>query len=389
MPPAPTSARAAPLHVLEVVGNAIVGGMETWVERFIARMPRERVRFTALVPAEGPFADKLRALGATVHAVPMADDPSWTSLQTTLALVQAEGVDLLHAHLPRAHVLAGLVGKLAQRPVVATLHGRDIGMFDLEVHRATGSHLAVVCRQSYFHALSVGVSPEDVTCVPNGVDTAMFSPRPRGRSSLREALGLAQQTPLLGFVGRLSPEKAPDVFLRAAQALRTRCPEARAVMVGDGPMQQSLMAQAEQLGLTGWLHFLGLRDDMPAIFSELDVVASTSHSEAMPLALMEAMASGLPVVATRVGGVPDLVEHGRTGWLAAPDDSGDIAARCALLLADAALREAMGRRSRQRVVEHFDLGECVQRMGKLLDRLVPPAPPAAANVVARQFLRQS
>ena len=368
----------APLHVLEVIGNAIVGGMETWVERFIERMPRERFRFTALLPAEGPYADRLRALGAAVHVVPMADDPSWTSLQTATALVQSTGVDVLHAHLPRAHVLAGLAGRLTGRPVVATVHGRQLNMLDLEVHRAVGSHLSVVCWPSYFSALGLGVSPERLSCEANGVDTTVFRPREGGASGLRAALGLAKETPLIGFVGRLSPEKGPEVFVRACLLLQGRGVDAQAVMLGEGPMQAEVLRLREQLGLQPRLHLAGLREDMPAVYNELDVVVSSSHSEAMPLALMEAMASGLPVVATRVGGVPELVEHGQTGWLVAPGDFSDIAGRCATLVADPALRRRMGERGRQRVVERFDLGDGVVRVGELLARLARPPLSAAA-----------
>ena len=368
----------APLHVLEVIGNAIVGGMETWVERFIERMPRAHFRFTALCPAEGAFAERLRALGVEVFAVPMADDPSWTSIQTAIALINATDVDLLHAHLPRAHVLAGIAGRLTGRPVLATVHGRQLTMLDLEVHRAVDSHLSVVCRSSHHSALGLGVSPERLSCETNGVDTGVFRPcRPKA-SALRAALGLAPGMPLVGFVGRLSPEKGPEVFLRAWPLLQTRGAEAHGVIVGEGPMQAEMVRLAGELGLRERVHFLGLREDMPALYNELDIVVSSSHSEAMPLALMEAMASGLPVVATRVGGVPELVAQGRTGWLVAPGDFNDIAARCAALLADAGLRRAMGERGRQRAVERFDLGDGVARMGQLITQLARPALSAAA-----------
>ena len=377
----------APLRVLEVIGNAILGGVETWAERFVERS-RERIRFTVLVPAEGPYTDRLRALDVDVHVVQMSDSPHWASLQTALALVQAEGIDVLHAHLPRAHVLAGIVGRLAGRPVLATVHGREIGMLDLEVHRATGSHLSVVCRQSYFHALGLGVSPEQLHCVPNGVDTTVFCHRPRGHSALRESLGLAQEAPLIGFVGRLSPEKGPEVFIRAVQQLQ----QGHAVIVGDGPMLVQMRALAQRLELAGRLHFVGQRDDMPTLYGELDVVVSSSHSEAMPLALMEAMASGLPVIATRVGGVPDLVEHGQTGWLVQPGAVNDIAAHCTALLADDTLRRRMGERARRRAAERFDLGEGVRRMGEVLGRLAgrePEVEAGAQAVETQQFLRQS
>lgn len=360
------------LHVLEVIGNAIVGGMETWVERFIERMPRERFRFTALLPFEGAFASRLRALDVEVVIVPMPDDPPWSSIQVAWALAASQGVDLLHAHLPKAHLLAGLVGRLAGKPVVTTIHGRLLTMMDLEVHRAVGSHLSVVCRQGYFHALGLGVNAAQLSCETNGVDTQVFRPQRSVQPALRTALGLADDVPLIGFVGRLSPEKGPEVFVRAMAQLLARQPQAHAVVVGEGPMDAELAALAERLGAQQRLHFAGLLGDMPAVYNALDVVVSSSHSEAMPLALMEAMACGLPVVATRVGGVPDIVEHGQTGWLVAAGDVNDIAARCAALVADAALRQQMGERGRERVMAQFDLGESVVRVSQLLTRLALP-----------------
>jgi glycosyltransferase involved in cell wall biosynthesis len=360
----------SPLHVLEVVGNAIVGGMESWVERFVEQMPRERYRFTVLLPADGPYADRLRALGAEVVIVMMADDPPWVSIQTAVALVQHRGIDLIHGHLPRAHVLAGLVGRLTGRPVVATVHGRQPSVLDMEVHRTTGTHLSVVCQASYLSALGLGVSPAQLSCEPNGVDTRRFHPRPRG--GLRASLGLAADAALLGFVGRLSPEKGPEVFLRVCGQLAGRGVQAQAVIVGDGPMHASLQRQAAELGLAGRLHFLGLRDDVDELYGELDVLVSSSHAEAMPLAVMEGMASGLPVIATRVGGVPELVAHGETGWLVAPGDCADMAARCAALLADAPLRRRLGDAARRRAVERFDLRDGLVQLDRLLTRLARP-----------------
>lgn len=384
----PSAGGEAPLHVLEVVGNAIVGGVETWVERLIERLPRQRFRVTALLPADGAYAARLRSHGAEVQVVPMSDDPHWPSIQMAAALVESQGIELLHAHLPRAHVLAGLAGRLTGRPVLATIHGRQLNMLDLEVHRLVGSHLSVVCQPSYLHALGLGVSPAQLSCEINGVDTEAFQPRPRGPSPMREALGVAQDAPLVGFVGRLSPEKGPEVFVRAALLLQSRCPQAHAVMVGEGPMAAEMAALAGQLGLQRSLHFLGLRQDMPAVCNELDVLVSSSHSEAMPLALMEAMASGLPVVATRVGGVPDMVEHGESGWLVSPGDFNDIANRCAGLLADPALRQRMGGRARQRTVERFDLGDCVERVGRLMTRLARGDAERAERAVTRVAARR-
>jgi glycosyltransferase involved in cell wall biosynthesis len=197
---------------------------------------------------------------------------------------------------------------------------------------------------------------------------------------LHAALQLDAAVPLVGFVGRLSPEKGPEVFVRAAMLLRHLAPAAHCVLCGDGPMRESLQQFVQSIGLAERVHFVGVRHDMPAIYRELDVWVCTSHSEGLPLALMEAMASGLPVVATRVGGVPDLVEHGLSGWLMAPRDFDGVADAVAGLLASDEQRARMGRRARERAVQQLGLDECVARTGELLMRLAArPAMARAGN----------
>ncbi|HEY8877442.1 MAG TPA: glycosyltransferase [Roseateles sp.] len=369
----PRPPREGRIQVLQVLGNAIVGGMESWVLRLVQRLPAERFAFTALCPFESPVTDQLRAQGVEVEIAAMGEDVPWTTLQAASALVQQRRIELLHAHLPAAHLLAGLAGTLTQRPVLTTIHARQLTTLDVEVHRATRSHVSVVARQSYFHALGLGIEPTLLSCEPNGVDTGVFRPRERGAGEpLRARLGLAPDVPLAGFVGRLSPEKGPEVFVRAALMLKARLPAARCVLVGEGPMQDELLGLVRRYGLEEQVHFAGLWQDMPSLYGELDVLVSCSHTEAMPLALLEAMACGLPAVATRVGGVPDIVEQGHTGWLVGPGDFDDIGRCCALLLGDAALRRRMGERARERAAQRLDLGPSVERVGALMERLARP-----------------
>ncbi|MBB2485343.1 glycosyltransferase family 4 protein [Mitsuaria sp. WAJ17] len=362
------------VHVLECVGNAIVGGMERWVERLVAQLPRDRFRISLLCPYEGRFSAAIRALGAEVFCVPMPEDPCWSTVQVVQALVLSSGVDLLHAHLPNAHALAGLVSRLSDVPMLSTIHGRQITMLDLEVHRAVHSHLSVVCRHSYYHALGLGVDMRRLSCEPNGVDTRSFHPGPRPVDGLRARLGLTPDTPLVGFVGRLSPEKGPEQFLRAVSLLQEGLPEAtRFVMVGEGPMKLALEAELARLGLGQRVWLVGHWDDMSGLYRELDLLVSTSHSEAMPLALMEAMASGLPVVATRVGGIPEIVQHGISGWLVAARDIEDIAGRVRQMLAQAELRQRMGAAARQDMMERLELRPSLERVAALMQSLARPA----------------
>lgn len=365
-----------PLHVLEVLGNAIVGGMEMWVERFVERLPRDRFRVTVLCPFESPITDRLRARGLQVHVLPMPEEMAWSSVNQTRELVEKLGVDILHAHLPNAHLLAGLAGRLSGRPVLTTIHGRDISPLDLEVHRAVASHFSMVCWHSYALATGLGLERRHVSCEPNGVDTDVFQPMDR-RGTLHRDLGLPPDAPLVGFVGRLSPEKGPEVCVQAAQVLHATHPDAHVVFVGEGPCRHGLGELVEAAGLEGVVHFAGVRADMAQTCNEFDVVVSTSHTEALPLALLEAMACAVPVVATRVGGVSDLVVQGQTGWLVEAGDFEGISRHVGQLLDDREARVNMGERARSRVLVCWKLDDSVARIAQLLKRLALPRSAAA------------
>jgi glycosyltransferase involved in cell wall biosynthesis len=359
------------IHVLEIIGNAIVGGMETYVERLVEHLPPERFAVTALCPFESPFTERLRARDIEVLVTPMPDDPPWSSIQMTCAMIKAGAIDLLHAHLPNAHVLAGIAGRLTGKPVLATLHGHRVGVLDLEVHRNAGTHLSVVCRQSYFHALGLGVSAGQLSCNPNGVDTDVFQPRSRPADGLRATLGIPASATVVGFLGRLSPEKGPDVFLRAALLAQAKLADTHFVFVGDGPLAPQLRESIARFELQDRVHLAGMRRDVAKVLNDIDVLVSSSHSEAMPLAVMEAMASGLPVVATRVGGVPDMIDQGESGWLVAPDDFEEIAARLLQVLGTPGELARMSAAARRRAVEKMALSDTVERMAALMTRLVP------------------
>jgi len=365
----PASSR---IRVLEIIGNAIVGGMENSVQRLIERLPTQRFSVSALCPFESPYTDRLRAAGAEVHIVPMPDDPPWSAIHQTCALIKSHAVDVIHSHLPNAHVLAGIAGRLSGKPVLATIHGRQLSPLDLEVHRSAGTHLHVVCKQSHFNALGIGIAASQLNFIPHGVDTDVFKPQRNGPGRLHQRFGIADGAPVVGFVGRLSPEKAPDVFLRMALGLHERSPQTRFVVLGDGPMRRQLEGFVRQFDLTAAIHFAGMQDDMPTLLNELDIVVSTSHSEAMPLSLMEAMACALPVVATRVGGVPDLIQHGVTGWLAGDGDYEGLAVQVLELLEDADRRALAGQCGRQRAIEHFSLAASLRATEQLLIRLAQP-----------------
>jgi glycosyltransferase involved in cell wall biosynthesis len=375
------SSAQRPIHLMQIIGGAIVGGMETYVLRLIQKLPKDQFKVFCICPFESQMTAQLREAGCTVHTMPIPDEPDWSSIQFGLAVIRSSRIDVIHAHLPNAHILAGIIGKLTDTPTVATLHSRNISMRDFEIHKLMATHLSVVSKSAYFHALSLGVRETQVQFIPNGVDTAVFRPDANGRY-LHSLLNLPPLTPMIGFVGRLSHEKGPDIFVRAAIAAHERLPDCHFVLIGEGPMHERLLKDIKDAGLTKFIHLIGLHKDMPRIYRSLDMMMLTSFSEGMPLALLEAMASGLPVIATQVGGVMDIVEVGTTGLLSRPGDFEDMAHNVVALMASPLLRDRMGKAARLRIEQNFKLAQSIDQMCKLLGSMVPNGHRSEAKISA-------
>lgn len=362
------STAGRPINILEIIGASIVGGMETYVLRLLERLPQDTFRVTCLCVAEGKLTSQLRDIGCTVHITPITDEPDWQSILLGASLVRADAIDVIHAHLPNGHSLAGILSRLTDTPAIATIHGRYLSMRDFEVHRLMNTHISVVSKTAYFQALTLGVPSTKLRFIPNGIDTKIFQPAPKS-NYLHSLIKIPPETSLVGFIGRLSPEKGPEMFIRMARITHKKLKNCHFVLVGEGPMRGELQNEIDEHDLTGHVHMVGLQRDMTKIYPCLDLVVSTSYSEAMPLVIVEAMASGLPVVATNVGGVVDIVEVGDTGLLKQPGDTEGLANDVVTLMTSNSTRMRMGEAARKRAEEKFDLSDSVAQTAQLLRSL--------------------
>ena len=372
-----------PLRVLEMLGNAIVGGMETYVLRLVREWPRNEFHVSALCPFESHVTQALREAGVDVLIAPIRDDPAWHSIELAAHFVVEHDVDVMHAHLANAHVLASLVSSLTERPCLATIHGRAVPMLDFEAHRmADAMHMNVVCRAAESPALAIGVARDRLHFVQNGVPAAHAAEAP---GALATRLGFPADAPLVGFVGRLSPEKGPDLFVRMIAELMPKHERARFVVIGDGPMRERLEADARLLGVDRFVRFMGETRDALPLLPSLTALVVPSYAEGMPLALMEGMAAGVAVVATSVGGVPELISHLHTGLLVDPGSATSVAIAVDGLLDDPPWAAAIGARAREHAQAAWPQHECARRMGELLRRLATSPQPhqAPAQIAPR------
>jgi glycosyltransferase involved in cell wall biosynthesis len=199
--------------------------------------------------------------------------------------------------------------------------------------------------------IRAGVPPAKVFWVPNALDMGELTP-PRRREAFCREIGADPQRPIVGAVGRLSPEKGHRVLLNAFAAVRDRVLKAQLVLVGDGPEESALRQVARRLELSDCTTFAGLRKDGQQIVGALDVMALPSFSEGMPNVILEAFGYGIPVVATAVGGVPDMLSD-RTGWLVPPGDPGQLSAALAEALEDRPEAERRARQAQAVLSENF------------------------------------
>lgn len=356
------------IHILEIAGNAIVGGMETYVRNLVCSLPDYGMKVTCLAPYESAFTAGLREQDSEVFITAMANDPPWRSIQFTVELVRQKNIDLIHAHLPRAHILAGLVGRMTNVPVVATIHGMELDILDLGAYHTAGTHLLVVCQQAYAQALIHRVNPNHLTLVRNAVDTHVYTPR-GNRLDFRRTIQLPKDAPLVGFVGRLAWEKGPDDFIRTAGYVNARLPDVHFVIVGEGPMEAELRDMIVSSHLQNRIHMTGLRTDTSNIYPALNLLAQTSRVEGMPLVLLEAMACGIPVAAMGIGGVPEIVEVGITGLLSGPGDWAGLGEALVDLLNAPERISQMGVAARERVERSFDLNHSIRLSAELFRHL--------------------
>jgi glycosyltransferase involved in cell wall biosynthesis len=268
----------------------------------------------------------------------------------------ANQVDLVHTHNRMAMMYGAPAGRLARLPVVHTKHGRNPGsalqLFTARLAaRCVDAFVAVSHETAAFARARREVGEGRLSVIPNGIELARFHPDPAARERIRAELGLGPGTWVVGTVGRLSPEKNQALLLRAVAPLlddRTRL-----VIAGDGALRQALGELATALGASDRIRFLGARRDVPRVLCALDAFALSSDSEGLPLVIPEAMATGLPVVATSVGGVPDVLDDGRTGFLVPAGDEAALRAQLARLRADRDLGQACGARARAAALERF------------------------------------
>ena len=372
----PLGASEPRLRVLHVLATLLPGGTEISVLRLISAMNYSRYHLgVAWLRGEAALAEDFRAAG--VEAVPMGMrgkfDPACLA---RLSRHVARGrFEIVHTHLDVADFYGALAGRLGgARCVVASKHAPDefrtrrtwkrYPFLALErlAYAMEDAVIVVSEAQAAFLEDAERLPRRKMVVIGHGID-AGFAPALRPLE--RRVPGLPTFDPLLGAVGRLSPEKGHGVLLKALPGIFAAFPHAGLVLAGDGPSRAELEEESRRLGIAERVAFLGFRRDVPALLGAIDLFVQPSIYEGFGISLLEAMAAGLPIVASRVGGIPEVVEDGVTGLLVAPENPFALAAAIERLLRDRDEARRLGEAAARRVRERHSLQSAAAKIDAL------------------------
>ena len=287
-------------------------------------------------------------------------------------ILRDEGVDVLHGHMFGSNVWASVLGCLCRVPVVVAHEhmwsydgGRSRAVIDRHViARGSDAFIAVSETGRALMVESEGLDPDDIVVIPNGI-AAVDSPP---RAEARERFGLKEGDRAIGTVGHLRPEKAFESLIEASAVLREREPRLRVLIAGEGPERAMLEGLIDARGLEGVVELLGAREDVSHLLAALDVAVCCSDFEGGPLSVMEYMRAGLPVVATRVGGLPELLGPDGAVFVP-PHDPAALADGIVKVLGDHALAARLGEAGRERQRTEYDIGAWARRIEELYSGL--------------------
>jgi glycosyltransferase involved in cell wall biosynthesis len=358
-------------RVLQLLATGGSGGAQESYTGLMLGLDRSRYEIRALSLSAGSAVQRLRGLGIPVEVLDEADDES--AVRELAAWLRREEIDLLHAHMYRAEVIGTRAAVVAGTAViVATVHSSRVRS-DEDVRLLASltpsmDRLIVPSESIERKVRAEGRDAARFAVVPNGVDLSRFA-APVPPCALREEFGIPSSAPLLGVVARLEPEKGHAILLDAMPAILRAVPDTWLAVVGEGSQADALRQRAAGLGraVDRRIVFTGRRDDVSALTADLTVAVLPSLREAQGISLLEAMARGVPVVASDVGGIPEVVTDGVNGRLVPPGKAWPLAEAVIDLLRSPGLRRLLGEAGYRTVVDRFSIDAQVRHIQDVYD----------------------
>jgi glycosyltransferase involved in cell wall biosynthesis len=381
------------IRILRIITRLNIGGPAIHLATLAGALDSGRYEQQLVTGREGPDEGSMRPLVERrgVHPIvipemigtPRIGPRDVAALARIRRLVRDLKPDIVETHLSKAGILGRLAARLEHVPVVVhVFHGHVLdGYFGpLKTWMARRTERSLAGLSDRLIAVSARVkqelvnhriaSADRIDVIELGLEMDQLIHCREMRGTLRRELGIAPDTPLVGVVGRLSRIKNHQLFLDAAARIAAAHPEVLFLVVGDGERRSALESHARRLNLARQVLFTGWRTDLPSVYADVDVLALSSDNEGTPLVLIEAMAAGCPMVATGVGGVPDLIDDGVSGLLVPPRQPSQLADAIVRMLQDRALSATLAARAQATARARFGVERLAADMDALYRRLV-------------------
>jgi glycosyltransferase involved in cell wall biosynthesis len=374
------------IHVVYVIGQMAVGGGERQLLQLVQRLDRSRYLPEVVTFTPGGALEPEFAATCPVHVFPKRPATELSVILSLAGLLRARRASILHTYLYPSNWRGALAARLARTPAIVQFVGNMadwMGPGRRAMQRMAARRADTIIYEAppvgRYLVESVGLSPDRLLMIPNGVDLALF--RPGGNGDLRRRIWGDGTFKVIGAIMSLQEKKNPLLLVEAASRVVESHPEARFMVAGEGPMRPVLEEAIRRHGLDGRFRLLGVRRDIPDLLRSMDILALTSDREGCPNAVIEAMATGLPVVATAAGGTVEIVKDRVTGRLVPPRDPQEFSGGVLDLLGDEEAARRMGKAGLELAQSRFAFQKMVAKVQEIYEELL--AGKGTAEVLSR------
>lgn len=357
------------INVLHVIDSAGYGGGERYILDII-KYASFNIHHWVAIPYDGPLKAQLETLGVPNIVIDFEKRFSIKSILSLVRFIRQIQPAIIHSHGYRSNIYGRMAAILSGKIHVCTVHVslydyidtpkwlRRMYMIIEQVTSMVTRRFICISNAMMNDVVRLGISANKTIQIPNGVDTRRFYPR-NNIEEIKQELGIDGKSPVIGTIGRMVTEKGQIFLIKALAVLKSRYPDLICLFIGDGPLLSMLKASAIELGVSESCKFVGVRDDLEKIYPVMDLFVLPSLREPFGLVLLEAMASGIPVLATSTGGPVDFIQPGENGVLVAPKDSNALAEQIANLLSDVKKRERIAAAGLKTVHDRFCIGKMI------------------------------
>jgi glycosyltransferase involved in cell wall biosynthesis len=356
-------------RVLQLIETSGPGGAETMLINLVRQLSQGQYAPVICLRKNGWLSQQLQKWDFETVIIPQDGYVNSVWFRKLRKMIHAEQISVIHAHEFAMNSYGSILSAIAGVPVITTVHGKNYyhekwrRRFAYRLIARWSRMVAVSEDIRNFLITQVGIKQDHVLTIRNGIDVKAYA----GRFGEDRAQTKERREYVIGSVGSLYPVKGHTYLLKAFAIVHKTQPDVICKIAGRGHLLAQLQAEVADLGIANQVEFLGLRDDIPQFLQGIDVFVLPSLSEGLPLSILEAMAAGKPVIATNVGGVSEVVQDRRTGFIVPPKDPEGLANRILQVMADQSMAEALGRAGREKVERDFSLNTMTKQYEALYE----------------------